>query len=63
MNSDHLVRLAEIISEKDSVSLVLEYCNGGDLEQYQSRMPNHVIPLEKATEIMSQVIKGMLEIH
>lgn len=60
INSDHLVRLFEVISEKDSVSLVLEYCNGGDLEQYQYRQPNHVFTLQKATEIMSQVIKGML---
>jgi serine/threonine protein kinase len=43
--------------------MICGYCNGGNLFDYQNRLPNRVIPLEKTMEIISQVLKGLQEIH
>ena len=39
--------------------LVCEYCDGGDLLNYQAKQPKKVFNLEEATEILVDVIYGL----
>ena len=41
----------------------MEYCNGGDLKKDQAKQPNRVYSLEKATKILSDVIRGLEVVH
>lgn len=40
-----------------------EYCDGGDLLNLQAKQNGKVFTLEKATEIMAEVIKGLYDLH
>ena len=42
---------------------VCEYCDGGDLLNYQSKQPNKVFDLKTATKILSEVIQGLEVLH
>ena len=43
--------------------LICEYCDGGDLLNYQAQQKNKVFTLERATEIMAEIVKGLEYIH
>lgn len=43
--------------------MVCEYCDGGDVITVQSKQPNRVFTLEKASHILSFVIKGLYCLH
>ena len=43
--------------------MLLEYCDGGDLVNLQAMEKNKVFSLEKATECLTQVIKGLEQLH
>lgn len=43
--------------------MICGYCNAGNLFDYQAKMPNRVIPLEKTMEIVAQILKGLQAIH
>ena len=43
--------------------MICEYCDGGDIITVQSKQPNKVFTLEKATYILSYVIKGLFSLH
>lgn len=42
---------------------MLEYCDAGDLTIEQASLPGMVYPLEKAIEVLSQVIRGLEYLH
>ena len=42
---------------------ICEYCDGGDLLNYQAKQPNKVFTIKRAAEIMSEVIKGLELLH
>ena len=63
MKFEHIVQLHEFLNDDDYYYILLEYCEGGDLMNLQTTMPNKVFTLEKATEYLSQVIRGLQELH
>lgn len=43
--------------------MVLEYCDGGNLLTYQSKLKNKVFPLNEAIDIVVDVMRGLKVIH
>lgn len=43
--------------------MVLEYCDGGNLLTYQSKLKNKTFPLAEALEILVEVMKGLRLVH
>lgn len=63
MNFKHLTKLVEFLKDDNNYYMVLEYCDGGDLVNEQVKCPNMVFPLDQATSYLSQVIKGLEQLH
>jgi serine/threonine protein kinase len=63
IDSPHIVRLHDVEEDKEFVYLLMEYCNGGDLAQHQGNLKGMVFPLEKATEVLAEVIIGLETLH
>ena len=49
MDSPYIVKLYELLKDKDFYYFVLEYCEEGDLINYQAKQKDKVFNLEKAT--------------
>ena len=63
MNSPHIVGLHAVEKDDQFYHFLLEYCDGGDLVSYQAKLENRVFTLDKATEVLSQVIEGLQALH
>jgi serine/threonine protein kinase len=63
MNSTHIIKLYEVHEDETSIYLLLEYCDGGDLINYQAKLKDKVFTLEKASEALSEVIIGLEKLH
>ena len=57
------MKLVESQEDQKYKYMVCEYCDGGDLLSYQAKQKDQVFALERGSEIMSQVIKGLEELH
>lgn len=53
------MKLHSANEDKKFKYMVCEYCDGGDIISVQSKQPNRVFTLEKASEILSFVIRGL----
>ena len=53
MNSPYIIKLYDVAEDENSIYLVLQYCDGGDLINYQAKLPGRVFTLEKAPEVLS----------
>lgn len=42
--------------------MLLEYCNGGDLNEYL-RLKGGFLKIDEATEIMTQIMKGLIYLY
>ena len=63
MDSPYIIKLYDVAEDQDYIYLVLEYCDGGDLVNHQAKLKDKVYPLDKATEILSEVIIGLETLH
>jgi serine/threonine protein kinase len=45
MNSQYIIRLYDHFEDKNYIYLLLEYCNGGDLINYQAKLKDRVFSL------------------
>jgi serine/threonine protein kinase len=63
MNSSYIIRLYDVKEDENYIYLVLEYCDGGDLINYQAKLKDRVFTLDKATEVLAEVINGLEELH
>ncbi len=43
--------------------MLIQYCDGGDLKQYQNKQPEKVFSLKRATEILTDVIIALEIMH
>ena len=60
---ENMVKLHTVDKDDSYYYMVLEYCDGGDLVNLQATFKNKVFPLDVATEYLSQVIKGLEQLH
>lgn len=63
MNSPYITKLYDVQEDATNIYLLLEYCDGGDLINCQSRLKEKVFSLEKASAILSEVIIGLEQLH
>lgn len=59
MKSQYIIRLEDVEEDDSFIYLVLEYCDGGDLVNYQAKLKDKVFSLDKATEVLAEVILGL----
>lgn len=63
MNSPNIIKLYDVSEDEQSIYLLLEYCDGGDLINYQAKLKDRVFGLQKATEVLAEVIIGLEQLH
>jgi serine/threonine protein kinase len=63
MKSPYIINLYDVEEDENNIYLLLEYCDGGDLINYQAKLKDRVFTLEKATEVLSEVIIGLEQLH
>jgi len=63
MKSQYIIRLEDVEEDDSFIYLVLEYCDGGDLVNYQAKLKDKVFSLDKATEVLAEVILGLETLH
>lgn len=60
-SADHIVALHEVLEDKESVHIVLEYCKGGDLFELVSTSKN--LSERDAAHILRQLVLAVQQIH
>ena len=63
MHSPYIMRLVQAEEDEKYKYMLCEYCDGGDLLTYQAKQKNQVFQLDRAIEILAQVIIGLEELH
>ena len=63
IDSPYIMRLYETREDEAFKYLFCEYCNGGDLLNYQAKQTDRVFKLEKALQVSAEIIKGLYELH
>lgn len=65
MNVKHkyIMGLLETEEDYDNIYFICEYCDGGDLLNYQAKQPNKVFELNTAAKLLSEVILGLEVLH
>ncbi|EAR86906.1 Serine/Threonine kinase domain protein (macronuclear) [Tetrahymena thermophila SB210] len=61
LKSPYIIQLYKVYSVDNYYMLMMEYCEGGDLEKYLQK--NGPIPEQKAIGFLMQVLAGLREIH
>lgn len=56
-----MIRFVEKFSSEKSVFIVMEYCNGGDLEKYLDKKRR--LTEDEATTFLKQIINGFKGLH
>jgi serine/threonine-protein kinase ULK/ATG1 len=63
LDSPHMVRLIEHHQDEKWLCFIMEYCDLGDLLILQSQQKDMVFPLERAVQILADVIRGLEDLH
>jgi serine/threonine protein kinase len=63
VNSPNFIKFYEHKEDENYIYLVLEYCDGGDLLNYQAKLKDKVFPLDKATDMLAEVIIDLESLH
>lgn len=53
------MELYSVEEDDNYIYFVCEYCDGGDLLNYQAKQEKKVFPIKQATKILSEVILGL----
>ena len=61
--SPYIMQLLGFEEDDKFKYMICEYCNGGDLLNYQAKQPNKVFTFDKAVEILAEIIKGLELLH
>jgi serine/threonine protein kinase len=63
MSSANVIKLCGVEEDDHSIYLLLEYCDGGDLTNYQANLPEKVFSVDLATVVLTEVIIGLGDLH
>jgi serine/threonine protein kinase len=63
VDSPYIMKLYSFEEDEKYKYMVCEYCNGGDLLNYQAKQKNKVFTLDDATLVLSEVIRGLEYLH
>lgn len=59
--TEHIVHLQEVLEDRESVHIVLEYCKGGDLFELVSSHKS--LPERDAAHILRQLVQAVQQVH
>lgn len=59
VKSPYIMELYSVEEDDNYIYFVCEYCDGGDLLNYQAKQEKKVFPIKQATKILSEVILGL----
>ena len=62
-NNENIVRFYEHFEENDNQYIVMEYCDGGDLEEHLESQPKERISEPLAISYLKQLLNGFKELH
>ena len=63
LDSPYILKIYENYWDEDYVYMLLEYCSGGDLSNYQKKRSGGVFNLDKSVLILADVLKGLECLH
>ena len=63
MDSPYIIKIHNNFEDDEYLYMLLEYCNGGDLLTYQSALKAKIFTLAEAVDVLTDVIKGMVDLH
>ena len=61
LDHPNIVKLYQVIDTPDTTSIIMEFCEGGDLYDYISEYRR--LPVEDALKIFRQIVAGLLYCH
>ncbi|CAD8134114.1 unnamed protein product [Paramecium pentaurelia] len=62
IDSPNVLKLEHYFQSKTNCYIVMEYCNGGDLERYWEKN-GRIIKEQKVIEIIIQILNGLSQLH
>lgn len=62
-NSENIVKYHDSFEDEGIYSIVMEYCNRGDLEEYVTSQPNSRLSEEESIAFLKQLLNGFKELH
>ena len=63
IDNKNVIKLSEWFNENKYYYLVMEFCNGGDLEKYIKSKPNKIISEAEAIGFFKQLLNGFNALH
>ncbi len=63
MNHPNILGIKKVYEDKKTISLVMEYCDGGDLLTYITNSPGGKLDDIKTIEIIIQILEGLNYLH
>ena len=55
INHPNIIHLFEFLESGNNFYMVIQYCNGGDLEEYVGKRLNRLLPEQEAVRYLSQI--------
>lgn len=59
----NIMHLFEFLESQNNYYMVIQYCNGGDLEGYVKKKPNQLLPEGEALYYLKQIMNGFQELY
>ena len=59
LNSPYIVQYHSTFQERRSIYILMELCEGGDLEKFLEKQKKNLVPEEKIWHLFIQMCKGL----
>lgn len=59
----NIMHLYEFLESPNNYYMVIQYCNGGDLENYVKKQPNQLLPEGEVLYYLKQIMNGFQELY
>lgn len=63
VKSKYVMELFAVDEDQNYIYFICEYCEGGDLLNYQAKQPQKVFSVKDSAAILSEVINGLYLLH
>lgn len=63
INHPNIMHLFEFLESQKTYYMVIQYCNGGDLEEYLHTKPNGLLDEVEALYFLKQIMNGFRVLH
>lgn len=60
INHPNVMHLSEFLESSNNYYMIIQYCNGGDLEAYCRKQPNQLLVESEALYYLKQIMNGFI---